>query len=591
MKALFMHKNNKTNFRALLSLTIFSLILLVSSFLYSYTKIFWIFELPPFIFTAIVALFSVFIIFQFNGSLFLFSINDLTIVFFFFYIFISSQIVSSAEVVSDRIYFVTGYFIFFLLVKQLFTFIKPEWVISVLFALSLVQALLGCLQYLQLLPFSFNKVTGIRGTLFYSNVYGCLMAIGICINVYLIPRTNEKRWKLLLYALFFIFLMPLLLSLSRTALLAAVSGAGLIIISNLSLSRKMLKTGSVLLTSLLFLSISAFLLFLNIKSVIGRLIIWKISFSMFLTHPFLGSGFGTFFTQYGNYQADFFLARNASGNLANIAGMNYQPFSEIVRIVIENGIIGLLLALVVFVLIIRTLLRSSVETIWIAILVIVMIFCLVSYPFTDITITAIFISTLCAINKKERVFLTIKLNPLKSLFVVLLLTTAAALSIQKIQAIIKWGEYQNALRYRSGDNITYYQKIYPVLSNNGSFLFNYGAELAAIGQSKESLKVLKRASNYCTNIELYTELGNNYFLNKDYAKAEFCFLRAAYMVPKKFVPINNLLEFYRNTSQNKKARQIAKKICEQPVKVPSLIVDQIKSKACTFLKTQEFYEN
>ena len=590
MKTLFMD-NNKRNFRALLSLTIFSLILFVSSFLYSYTRIFWLFELPPFIFTTIVSIFSVFIVFQSDGSLFRFSINDLTIVFFFSYILISSQIVSTADVVSDRIYFVIGYFIFFLLVRQLFTFIKREWVISVLFSLCLVQASLGCLQYLQLLPFSFNKVTGIRGTLFYSNVYGCLMAIGICINVYLIPRANEKLWKLLLYVFFFMFLLTLFLSLSRTAVIAAASGAGLIIISSSGLSGKLFKTGSVLLTSLLFFSISAFLLFLNIKSVIGRLIIWKISFSMFLAHPFWGTGFGTFFTQYGNYQADFFLARNISENLANIAGMNYQPFSELIRIVIENGVIGLLLALVIFALIVKTLLRSSVEIIWIAILAVVMIFCLVSYPFTDITITAIFISTLCVINKKERVFLTIKLNPLKSLFVVLLLTTATALSIQKIQAIIKWGEYQNALRYRSGDNITYYQKIYPVLSNNGSFLFNYGAELAAIGQSKESLKVLNRASNYCTNIELYTELGNNYFLNKDYAKAEFCFLRAAYMVPKKFVPINNLLEFYRNTNQNKKARQIAKKICEQPIKVPSLIVDQIKSKACTFLKTQGLYEN
>lgn len=579
----FINIGNRAEVRAFSSITIYSLILLLSSFLYSYTRVFWLFELPPFIFCTTVSILAVLLL-GFSRNCLCFSVNDLLIICFFVYMIAGTVIMSyGGIVVSDRIYFAIGYFIFFLLFKHLITFLNLGWIIRIIFAVALLQSILGILQYLHLLPFSFNKVTGIRGTLFYSNVYGCLMAIGLCINVSMILRANKKQWQLLLLLPLCLFLPTLLLSLSRTAFIAALLGVTLVSISHFGISKRDIKPKHIFFGFLSFIAVATFVICLNFDSISGRFIIWRISLTMFMAHPILGNGYGAFFTQYGNYQADFFLSQQRVDDIANIAGMNYHSFNEFVKIGIENGVIGILFALVILISILKASLKFTGDVIWVTILAIIMMFCTVSYPFTDISITVIFITCICALTKDEKAYLVVNLKPFYNYLMIGTLIVTIGLGSIKISAIVKWGEFQDALRYESKNGLDGYRKLYPVLSNNGSFLYNYGAELAEAGENVQSLQILKRASYYGTSVELYTALGNNYFLAKDYAKAEFCLLRAAYMVPKKFVPFNNLLEFYKKTDQMTKARQVAQIICQKPIKVASLSADEIKSKASTFL--------
>jgi len=315
---------------------------------------------------------------------------------------------------------------------------------------------------------------------------------------------------------------------------------------------------------------------------------------MFASSPIYGMGIGNYFTEYGNYQANYFLS-NYNNSFINIAGMNYHPFNEFVRILVENGIIGLCVSFAILILIalksfrILTKRDTDVPIVWVVILIIIFGFSCVSYLFSDITIIIILLSSIGYLSARCNVSFNFRRVTFLKYSKLVILCVILSFSITKIYAINMWRKSKSEIRHNPDQSLINYKRIYPILCNNASFLFNYGIELKINGNAKLSQTTLIRASYYGNSIELYTALGDGYLKNNDFKMAESSYLNAAYMVPKKFVPFNVLLNFYIKTHQPEKASAIAKMICNKPIKIPSLLVNKIKWRGCNFLNTNNVY--
>lgn len=164
---------------------------------------------------------------------------------------------------------------------------------------------------------------------------------------------------------------------------------------------------------------------------------------------------------------------------------------------------------------------------------------------------------------------------------------AAFLSSERIAAVMAWKLANENILVAEGDAVKKYKVIYPILKGNGSFLFNYGAELSEMGLYQQALPVMKRAAIYGNSIALQSRIAYINEVQGDLENAERYYIQAAYMDPKLFVPLDKLLAFYIHTGKKEQARDIAEKIITKKVKFPSVQIDKIRDRAFRFLNTQE----
>ena len=472
----------------------------------------------------------------------------------------------------------------------------PLQLLYIIFILALFQAGLGILQYAEILPFK-TPLFKAQGSFINPGIFGLFMAIGfvvaLCMIIY--QKGTSSHLSLLILAAS-IITIGLILSKSRTAFIAALTGGLFVILYRyksvfFSKARKFRIAFSILL-AVVFCAVIYLLWLRNTVSVSGRFLIWRISFDIFKAHPFLGIGAGNFYTEYSNYQAAYFAAGRGSQIAIDTADINYYAFNELLKIAVENGIpgVGLFITMVIasIVSLIQHLKHKEDKSMvyFAAVFITILVFSMFSYPFQDMAINTIFLICIAIAASISKVAL--KISTVKHITRPMLLVVNCFLLlifIQKINAIINWRWAKENILAQEGYAIKRYQQIFPYLSNNGSFLFNYGAELADIGLLEQSAVLLDRAALYGNSVELCSRLGRVYEYMNNHVTADKYYTKAAYMVPKMFVPLSELFAFYKRTQQVAKAKDIAQKICNKAIKIPSAQVSMLKNDACVYVNS------
>jgi len=466
--------------------------------------------------------------------------------------------------------------------------------------LATFQAILGIFQQHGLsAPYSDNFKTA--GTFINPGIYGCFLIMGLLLCTNGLMNTACTPIKRLFYAISFTVIFPALIYCgSRTSWLAFFGGLSCILLIKIYQSGTInkYKWALLALAGIAFSLSITFISATNTKSIDGRFLIWKISIPMAMIKPITGLGYGSFFVQYGDYQATYFLNENATQNEILLASMNYYPFNEYLKMFIEGGAVGFLL----FILILGSfaryiyqkkeslhqyhpLLLPTVLPVSTALL----LFGLFSYPSQDISISIILLSLLSWIgrlqseDKESRHFNLLRDNNIKYTLAMVcgLITFGSAI---KIQAILKWRVAQENILLQEGSSLSTYANILPILSNNGAFLYNYGAELHDLGMTAKAERILKRASVYGNSVELQLKRADNYVELGKSNLAEEYYLRAVHMNPKLFVPFGILLDFYLKTGQKDKMQKLANILCHKPMKVHSQQAIEIKERACRCIK-------
>ena len=121
-----------------------------------------------------------------------------------------------------------------------------------------------------------------------------------------------------------------------------------------------------------------------------------------------------------------------------------------------------------------------------------------------------------------------------------------------------------------------YEKIYPNLSDQTQFLFEYAQCLSKVNEYKQSNLILKQAIKISCDPMLYNILGKNYQRLGNYKLAEQNFFISSHIVPNRIYPYFLLSNLYSENGKTDSAILMAKKVLEKKPKVQSTATKEMK---------------
>lgn len=335
---------------------------------------------------------------------------------------------------------------------------------------------------------------------------------------------------------------------------------------------------------------------IDVNSVTGRMVIWRVCLTMVGCSMWKGTGLGSFKNLYNNFQAKFNEFEHPPLEAQLLENDNFVAFNEFLQTGIELGPIVYIFYGFIFVQLYKSMRYNEGD--WIlhgaqASIMAILICSLMSYPLrtTSVLINLTFYCAIISSRQPEKLKLEIQCGRLGR---VLIAAACASLALvifnsefKRARALVHW---EKAAKISLSNDFKharpFYEKCYPELRNNGNFLFNYGSEMFLGGESKESLTLLILASKQISHSNIYIYLGNNYTALGHYKSAEISFRHACNIKPNMFLPKFLLLKLYVEQQQHKKAWDQAKTIVDFPVKIPSEQVDYYKNAAKNYLSKE-----
>lgn len=484
---------------------------------------------------------------------------------------------------------------------------KAVLLLTIVFlSLGAFEAIYGLLQQGKFLDYSIFNYFQVDGSFDsptpYSNYLVPILVFGFGFFLYFKPNSIlQTVLRYFALATSIIIAVALVFTDSRTSWIAGIGG--IIIISypllkgnyifKLFLSRTKHKFLLFTLLSIIIIGVAVFLYQYKPQSADGRLLVYEVSLSMIKNKPLFGYGFCRFIGEYNNYQAVYFKT-HPNSNYEQLADNVLYGFNEFIQLTVELGLIGLLIFLGLVVLILKSKTKPEWDYIVLpakASLVCVLICCLFSYPLHNLPLAAnivFLLSIVLAANINKSYTFSISETIFKP-FAIFLITATLLICIwqwKDFEARKQWKQADFfAQIYDFKDALPLYHKAYKELKHDGMFLSCYGSDLMITNPTK-AIKILNEAKHFNIHNNSQIRLGDCYMLLKQFDKAEKAYSLSSLMVPSRFIPKHKLFVMYCETEQYYKARKMANVILQMKVKVPSAIVDLIKSEVKNWLVNQ-----
>lgn len=397
-----------------------------------------------------------------------------------------------------------------------------------------------------------------------------LLSLCIPVGLWLLYNETDKRIRWVLAAICLSMATLLLLSASRTGLLAAMVASCLVIGQCSGKAKALLRrTNKTLLCAALLFSIvlACFALYhIRTDSADGRILIWKVTLGMVAEHPLLGYGPNGFDAHYMQWQAEYLTNHPDSPHIL-LADNVAVPFNEFIGIAINYGLVGLFAVLAAIALVIWLISKRTVDRgLLLGLTVALIIWSIFSYvyrqPFVWVLTFVLVVAALKMLNLRQRIV------RLAAIIVLCLSVSAMAYKAAKFCYRAEWHIVQDrSLRGHTLELLPQYAKLYSHLNDDSGFLYNYGAELHYIGRYDESLKILKECE------PLYSDYNVQMLIADDFGKlgmidsAVYHYRYAKRMVPSKFFPLYQEMQLYLAHNDSVSARRVAKEIITKPVKI------------------------
>lgn len=319
------------------------------------------------------------------------------------------------------------------------------------------------------------------------------------------------------------------------------------------------------------------------NSALGRTLTWRISSEMVKENPVTGIGLGEFPYQYGFFQADFFRNNPSEEHLINLADKNSYAFNDLLQMIVENGLIGVVLFVLIifFVFFIEPKIHTNYLFASRAGVITVLLASCFSYPFELIPIwwLVLFFICLISINSKD-IYSGVPLIYTKvfvNLSFALLATYVITYEMKVYQAKQMWKAGDFAVQqqdYKEAEKL--YQGVINKLPRERQVLLSYGKVLYMNGKIKQSVNILEKVSQTIADPFLLINLGNSYQVLKKYNLAEKAYINASNMIPNRMYPKYLLAKMYLQNQDTLRSKELARKIIRMPVKIPSQATIQMK---------------
>lgn len=323
------------------------------------------------------------------------------------------------------------------------------------------------------------------------------------------------------------------------------------------------------------LLLAGYLLFvLKPDSARGRLFMWKITCRAIAEKPLTGYGIHNFAAAYGNAQETYFAAGDYEPWEERVAGSPEYAFNEYLQAAVELGIPLAVCLLVVVVLCLYRGVRKGHYGICGAILSL-MIFSFSSYPLQlpvfIVTFGGLLVACLSGADRWQWLGLAVSVGIIGGF--------RLKNDLQVEQACREWMNARvlyNAGAYQSAEKE--YGRLYPLLRDRASFLFEYGHGLHKQQQFSKSNRILKEALQRSCDPMILNVIGKNYQQMGDCLSAEDWFIRSTHRLPGRIYPYYLLAKLYAEPSfrQPDKFEKMKWMVLTKEPKVHSTAIRQMR---------------
>lgn len=539
------------------------------------------------------------------------SLIDIVLLALCLYVVLNRYLFRTDVAISIQVYELVSLIICYFILKR-FPVKYYIFIIAAIVAGGIVQEAHGILQLMHVVPVQ-NSNFKITGNFFNPGPYaGFLSSTGVLaagLYVYrkeLEQHVHSNRLSKWLFTYLpvcclagAIILLPALRS--RAAWIAL--GTGCLILFNYKykwqevLMRIIPSKILLVLIAIILVAVAAYGIY-NYKtaSANGRLLIYKVCVNMIGQRPLTGIGFDRFQAHYMEAQTNRLNNQNNSAE-SLLADNTYYAFSELLQLLVENGIIGLLLVVALVVCCFRIKIKGTdfvLKLLAMAVLAAIFSFSCFSYPsyILPIKLVAIVMLGLLACIDSAPVYSGSIRFPLVKVVGAFFLIGVAGCAVytarQMSAGFTNWRTAQVAYNYEEyANSITAFTQAYPVLKDHGDFTMQYGKALAMAEKYKEAIAMLRQSQQQSNYTITQTTLGDCYTAVGDYDAAARSYQAAIDMIPGRFYSLYLLVNLYNTTGQQQKAYELAKRILDKPIKIPSKAINEIKIAAQTIIDQYE----
>lgn len=322
------------------------------------------------------------------------------------------------------------------------------------------------------------------------------------------------------------------------------------------------------------LLLAGYLLFvLKPDSARGRLFMWKITCRAIAEKPLTGYGIHNFAAAYGNAQETYFAAGDYEPWEERVAGSPEYAFNEYLQAAVELGIPLAVCLLVVVVLCLYRGVRKGRYGICGAILSL-MIFSFSSYPLQlpvfIVTFGGLLVACLFGADRWQWLGVAVLVGIIGGF--------RLKNDLQVEQACREWMNARvlySAGAYQSAEKE--YGRLYPLLRDRASFLFEYGHGLHK-QQFSKSNRILKEALLRSCDPMILNVIGKNYQQMGDCLSAEDWFIRSTHRLPGRIYPYYLLAKLYAEPGfrQPDKFEKMKRMVLTKEPKVHSTAIRQMR---------------
>jgi len=312
----------------------------------------------------------------------------------------------------------------------------------------------------------------------------------------------------------------------------------------------------------------------------ARLLVWHASSDMIAERPIFGHGIGSFNEQYMLYQARYF-ETHPDSRFAAVADDVAYPYNEFLHLLIEQGIVGLLLFLVLLWVVFANRSQNREQRGLKAALAALLLFSMFSYPSYVFALLFLFAMLIGSLESKSVAVIRWPRWTAAVTGVLLIAVAAGALREMLFYREASM-QIRQLFREDNAETLHFIDGNYNRLKHNSIFSDIYASWLAGQIEKEESTSMDQMLA-LPPSCETWCDIGNVYVARKEFDQAESYYRTASYMIPTRLTPNYLLWKLYIEQCDTMRAAEIAHSLLSQPLKVENTFTIRAKAEVRRYL--------
>lgn len=321
--------------------------------------------------------------------------------------------------------------------------------------------------------------------------------------------------------------------------------------------------------------------FIKRGSADGRSLIWMASLTTWMHDMWLGVGVGGFRHACAEGIAEMWNANHDSAKFAS-AGVTDYAYNAMVKILVEQGLVGALLWITITLLAMWRLYKLSVS-LFMGMLSL-LVFSMFSYPFELLPYRIIAVMVFAWSESRDKSTLCLHLNKIICTFVSII--TIAFSWFFKTEITERIEHDKDATLFAGMRNSAFlsdYYELLPYETDNPQYLFDFAKTLREETRYEDSNAILRMGTQVSADPMFYIIMGNNYRDEQLYDLAKETYEKAYSIMPNRLYPMYLLMMMYADKGDEALANDMAKRVRHSYVKIESNATKQMQEKADSIL--------